>query len=456
MVMIRITNKGMPVVSDLRTYMELLRKQGELNLLESPVDLEQELGSILATVEKGGLPAVHFKNLKGRPGEVVGGLLSSHKKIALALGCETNEISKVLMEAYEHPVKPKEVATAEFHANILTGTEASLLELPIPTHAPLDGGPFITAGACISKDPETGRQNVSFQRMHIKSANRSGIMINEWRHLREMMKKAWAKGEGLPIAVAVGVDPAILIAAGFRYDGDEMEIASAIRKQPIKVVKCQTSDIMVPAHAEFVLEGEILPDTLEKEGPLAEFTGHYGKLWESPVFKLKAICRRDGAIWQTMNGGSFEHINLGNVLPREPLLEKHCTYVSANVLDVHIPPYGSGFLAIVQMRKSNDGEPKNVAMAAMTSHVNIKNVIVVDEDTDIYNAAEVWWAVTNRVNPREDVFVIPNSQGHELDPCSDSVGVQNKTGIDATSKAHMKDLKKVVYPSYDLSTLDFS
>ena len=444
------------MINDLRSYMNVLREQGELNLLESPVDLNRELGSILASVEKKGMPAVHFTNLKEREGEVVGGLLSSHRKIALALGCDTREISKVLMRGYENPVKPVEVSTADFHKNIKTGKEASLLELPIPIHAPEDGGPFITAGACISKDPETGRQNVSFQRMHIKSDNRSGIMINEWRHLREMMKKAWAKGEGLPIAIAVGVDPAVLIGAGFRYDGDEMEIASAIRQNPIEVVKCQTSDILVPAHAEYVIEGQILPDLLEKEGPLAEFTGHYGKLWDSPVFELEAICHRDNPIWQTMNGGSFEHINLGNVLPREPLLENYTRYVSKNVLDVHIPPYGGGFLALIQMKKTNPGEPKNVAMAAMTSHVNIKNVIVVDEDTDIYNASEVWWAVTNRVNPREDVFVVPNSQGHELDPCSDPVGVQNKTGIDATSKAHMSDLKKVVYPDYDLSQLAFS
>jgi 2,5-furandicarboxylate decarboxylase 1 len=207
---------------------------------------------------------------------------------------------------------------------------------------------------------------------------------------------------------------------------------------------------MVPAWSEYIIEGEILPGVREEEGPLAEFTGHYGLLWKSPVVEVKAVTHRRDPIWQTLNGGSFEHINLGNVLPREPLLRRHTRYVSKNVKAVHIPPYGSGFLALVQLEKSNEGEPKNVALAAMTAYVNIKNVIVVDSDVDIYNPAEVLWAVNNRVNPREDVFVIPNSQGHELDPCSDETGVQNKMGIDATLPANRKTLKRAVYPSVDL------
>jgi 2,5-furandicarboxylate decarboxylase 1 len=286
--------------------------------------------------------------------------------------------------------------------------------------------------------------------MHIKGPNKMGIMINEWRHLRGFLDKAEAEGKRLPVAVAIGVDPVIMIAAGFRYDGDEADLAGGLRGKAIETVKCITSDIRVPATSEYVIEGEIIPGVREEEGPLAEFTGHYGMLWKSPVFEVKAITHRKDAIWQTLNGASFEHINLGNVLPREPLLRRHTRYVSKNVKAVHIPPYGSGFLAVVQIDKTNEGEPKNVAMAAMTTYVNIKNVIVVDSDVDIHSPADILWALSNRVNPREDMFIVPNSQGHELDPCSDETGVQNKMGIDATLPAHRKELKKAVYPSVDL------
>jgi 2,5-furandicarboxylate decarboxylase 1 len=169
------------------------------------------------------------------------------------------------------------------------------------------------------------------------------------------------------------------------------------------------------------------------------------------VFHVKAICHRNEPIWQTINGASFEHINLGNVLPREPLLAKYTRYVSKNVKAVHLPPYGSGFLAVVSVDKQNEGEPKNIAMAAMTSHVNIKNVIVVDDDVDIHNPADVLWAVSNRVEPRQDIFTVPNAQGHELDPGSDETGVQTKMGIDATLTKEKRHLKKVVYPTVDLS-----
>jgi 2,5-furandicarboxylate decarboxylase 1 len=439
------------MINDLRSFIDALRAAGQLADIRKEVVLEQEIGSVLATLEKKGGPAALFHTVKGHTSQVAGGLLSDHAKIAIAMECPVSEIAERLERALEHPIPPVEVTSAACQEVIIQGDDLDLSKIPIPIHAPEDGGPFITAGVTIGRDPETGVQNLSYQRMHIKLKDRMGIMINEWRHMREFLNKAEAASQPLPVAVAIGLDPVLMIAAGFRYEGDETEIAGSLRGRPIETVKCVTCDIRVPAHAEYVIEGEILPGVREEEGPLAEFTGHYGLLWKSPVFVVKAITHRKNPVWQTLNGGSFEHINLGNVLPREPLLKKFTRYVSKNVTDVHIPPYGSGFLAIIQLRKSNEGEPKNVAMAAMTTYVNIKNVIVVDTDVDIHTAADVWWAVSNRVNPREDIFIIPNAQGHELDPCSDERGVQNKMGIDATLASAKKALKRVVYPTVDLA-----
>ena len=336
-------------INDLRSFLKVLKENKQLITIDKEINIKWELGSILATLEKKGGEAVYFSKIKGYSIPVVGGLLASHKRIALALGCKVDRISEKLEDALNNPIKPLVIDNPPFKENILTEERVDLNKIPIPVHAPKDGGPFITAGVTVSKDFNNKRQNLSFQRLHIKSNNKTGIMINEWRHLKEFLDKAEAANKPLPMAVVVGVDPAIMIAAGIRYEGDEIEIAGGTRGGAIEVAKCHSCDIYVPANAEFVIEGEIIPKVREEEGPLAEFTGHYGNISESPVFKVKAICYRNNPIWQTLNGGSFEHINLGNVLPREPLLKKFTTYVSKNVKNVYIPPYGSGFLAIISL-----------------------------------------------------------------------------------------------------------
>jgi 2,5-furandicarboxylate decarboxylase 1 len=261
-----------------------------------------------------------------------------------------------------------------------------------------------------------------------------------------------AKGESLPVAVAIGLDPAIMIAAGARYDGDELAIAGAIRGEPVPVTKGVTVDIDIPTHAEIVIEGYLPPDIRQAEGPLAEFHGYYGELWESPIFEVTAICYRNQPIFQTIVPGWDEHIYIGNVLPREPLLLRFVKHVSQNVTGLHIPPYGNGFSAIVQIQKSNPGEPKNAALAAFTAHVNIKQVIVVDPDVNIYDPADVTWALTNRVDWSKDIFLVEGAQGHEMDPTADIRGVHTKIGIDATYKPERRNYgDRIRYPMVDLN-----
>ncbi|MBR4869988.1 MAG: UbiD family decarboxylase [Oscillospiraceae bacterium] len=438
-------------IHDLRSFMEVLKENGRLATVEKEVNLVHEIGSVISTLESESGKAAHFTNVAGTDFSVAGGMLASMDNIALALGVDKSEITDHLAKVIEHPIAPVVVEDAPCHENVLTGDAIDMTRVPVPTHAPLDGGPIITGGVIHSKSLKGGRQNLSFQRMHVKGKDKFCIMINEWRHLKEFYDEAEAEGKALPISVVIGCDPAIYIAAGVRSDEDETGFAGAMRGEPVRWVKSVTNDIYVPADAEFVIEGEIQPYLREEEGPLGEFTGHYSEPWKSPVVKVTAICHRNNAIYQTINGASFEHINLGNVLPREPLLKKFAKYVSSGVTGVHIPPYGDGFLAIVQIRKKNPGEPKNVALAAMMTYVNIKNVIVVDEDVDIYNAADVMWAVSTRVKPEDDIFYVPNAQGHELDPCSDTRGVQTKMGIDATRNTESRTNTRVVYPKVDLS-----
>jgi 2,5-furandicarboxylate decarboxylase 1 len=279
-----------------------------------------------------------------------------------------------------------------------------------------------------------------------------GCDINEWRHVRQFLDVQEEKNEPLPIAVAIGLDPAIMIAAGARYDDDELLIAGAIRGEGVEVCRGVTVDIDIPAEAEIVIEGYLAPHEREDEGPLAEFHGYFGELWPSPVFHVTAVCWRESPIFQTIIPGWNEHVYLGNVLPREPLLLNYVQHVSKNVTGLHIPPYGSGFTAIIALDKSNPGEPRNVAMAAFTAHVNIKWCIVVDPDVNIFDSADVLWALTTRVDWSRDVFLVPEAQGHEMDPTADARGVHTKIGVDATFDKGRREYEgRVQYRSVDLS-----
>ena len=184
---------------------------------------------------------------------------------------------------------------------------------------------------------------------------------------------------------------------------------------------------------KIVVEGFVQPAKRQPEGQTGEFQCDHGELWPSPTFEVTAICWRDKPICQTIIPGWHEHIYIGNVLPREPLLRRFVR-VPNPTANVHIPPYANGFLAIIQIERDNPGQPKNLAMAAMAAHMTIRNVVVVDEDIDIYDPGEILWALANRVDWTQDTFIEPDAQGDEMDPAAKERGVGAKLGIDATYK----------------------
>jgi 2,5-furandicarboxylate decarboxylase 1 len=447
-------------IYDLRSYIEVLEEARLLTHVNKPVQLDHELANVAATLARQGQGPVVFEQ-PARDGAtfrwpVFANAVVSPSSAALALQCAVGEVPNQMGKALEigNGIQPQLVdETPTWKQNVLTGDQINLYQLPIPTHGEHDGGPFITGGVTVCTDPVSGRGNLSYNRMQILGPHTFGFNVNEWRHVMQFYKHHQAKDEPLQVAIAIGLDPAIMIAAGARYDDDELAIAGALRGEPVKTSRGVTVDVRVPFYSEIVIEGYLPPHIRHAEGPLAEFHGYYGELWESPTFEVTAICFRNNPIYQTIIPGWDEHIYIGNVLPREPLLLRFVRHVSRNVTALHIPPYGNGFLALVQLNKSNPGEPKNVAMAAFTAHVNIAKVIVVDPDVNIYDPADVLWALTNRVDWGRDTFLVPGAQGHEMDPTADMRGVQTKMGIDATYKPERRPYgSRVTYPSVNLKS----
>lgn len=447
-------------IFDLRSYLSVLDDARHLTTMRQPVNLKHELANVAATLARQGPGPALFAHPAG-VGDVFNWAVFANAVVnpasaALALECAPGEVPERMGAVLElnNAIPPQISAEIpSWKANVLTGEAIDLYQLPIPTHGAHDGGPFITGGVTVCTDPVSGRGNLSYNRMQILDKRTFGFNVNEWRHVMQFYKYHQDRDEPLLVAIAIGLDPAIMIAAGARYDGDELAIAGALRGKPVPVSPGVTVDVKIPFHAEIVIEGYLPPHIRRPEGPLAEFHGYYGELWNSPTFEVTAVCFRHDPIYQTIIPGWDEHIYIGNVLPREPLLLRFARHVSPNVTGLHIPPYGNGFLAVVQLAKTNPGEPKNVALAAFTAHVNIAKVIVVDQDVNIFDPADVLWALTNRVDWDRDIFLVPGAQGHEMDPTADPCGVQTKLGIDATYKPERRAYgERVTYPQVNLKS----
>ncbi len=434
---------------DLRKFLDVVRDAGELYEVRKPVDPVRELGAVLNACERAG-KAAFFHSVKGFDTPVTGALLSSKRRIALALQCEPAEVGARMAQATQKPVQPEKHGGSAPCQEVVV-KKPDLGAWPIPTHSPLDAGPFITAGVVIARDPESGRHNLSYNRMQIYGRDRAGISMNIWRHIKAFFDGIEPKGRNLPFCVALGPDPVVMMAGAFRYDGDEYEIAGSLRGAPIPVVRAMTCDVLVPAFSEIILEGEVLAGERQMEGPMAEFTGHYSGADPKHVVRITAITHRASPIFQTMNGGGYEHVSVGNMITREPLLERFVRHISPRVKAVHLPPYAAGFTAIVALDNPEPGEARNVALAAMAAHVNFKTVIVVDADVDIFDPADVLWALATRARWDRGFVPVPGAHGNELDPSSDEHGIVAKAIIDATLPAEKRDrYLKVAYPPVDL------
>ncbi|MCY4176337.1 MAG: UbiD family decarboxylase [Acidimicrobiaceae bacterium] len=440
-------------INDLRSYMAAAEDAGMLNRISRPVSLKHELADVAATLERSDAGPALFEAPKDSPWPIFSGAVSSRRTASLALGCESDEVVDRMGQALEPAdgIAPVRVDSAAWHDNCLAGDAVDLASVPVPTHSRGDGGAFITGAVSVTKDPVSGRGNLSYNRMLVLGRNILGFNLNEWRDIGTFMRNRADPQAPFDVALAIGLDPAVMIAAGVRTTADELSIAGALRRQPVEVCRGVSADVDVPAHAEVVIEGRIRPGERADEGPLAEFHGYHGEMWPSPTVEVTAVSWRHSPVFQTIIPGWYEHVFIGNVLPREPLLRRFVRHIDSGA-DVCIPPYGNGFLAVIQIDRDNPGTPKNLAMAALSAHINIRNVVVVDRDIDVTQPSELHWALTNRVHWTDDVFTVAGAQGHEMDPTAQDRGVSTKVGIDATYKRERREYgERVAYAPVDLS-----
>ena len=451
---------------DLRDFIDLLEKEGELKRIKTEVSAELEITEISDRTLRNGGPALLFENVKGSKLPLLANLFGSTKRIAMAMGQEDLEgLRDVgnLLAFLKEPKPPsgwKDLwqslpsykSVLNISPNIkrkalcqeisIEEKDVDLTILPIQTSWPEDAGPLVTWPLVITKGPEKERQNLGIYRMQLHGRNK---LIMRWLSHRGGALdfqdwKAKYPNKPFPVSVALGADPATILATVTPVPDtlSEYAFAGLLRGSKTDVVKSQTNELQVPASAEIVLEGHIQADEIAEEGPFGDHTGYYNEVEKFPVFTVKRITHRKNPIYHSTYTGRppDEPAMLGVALNEVfvPLLQKQFPEVQ----DFYLPPEGCSYrMALVSMKKKYPGHAKRVMMGVwsfLRQFMYTKFIIVVDEDIDIRQWEDVIWAITTRMDPSRDTVLIENTPIDYLDFASPVSGLGSKMGLDATNK----------------------
>ncbi len=414
---------------DLRDAIKILESEGELICIKQNLSPKFEIPAALKLLDGG--PAVLFENVQGYSFRIVGGICNSRRKLSLALKVPENKLHDLLIKAIDNPLPPIEVEDAPVKE---VSESIDLRKLPILTHYERDAGPYITCGVIIAKDVIEGFQNMSFHRMLVLDHETLVLRVVP-RHLYQMIKRANSIGKPLPIAIVIGLHPAILLAAASSppFKIDELHVANSLLNGSLTVTKCTHNEIFVPANAEMVIEAYIYPSKLADEGPFVDATGTYDIKRKQPIIKAIRLFRRRDAIYQALLPASLEHRLLMG-FHREALIKKYVSQVVPEVKDVRLTFGGCGWLhAVISIKKLSEGDGKNAIFAAFAAHPSLKHVIVVDDDVDINNLNDIEWAIATRFQADKDLIVIHNARGSSIDPSANQEKLlTSKMGLDAT------------------------
>ncbi len=438
---------------DLRSFVAAYERAhpGEVVRIAEPVSIEHDVMAVVLEYERRRRwPILFFEKVAGHDIPIVANVVASRRALAFALGVDERGLAAEYARRIKKYQKPVVVADPAFRARVVTGDAVSLEALPIPVYFPGDAGRYLTAGMLVARDPDTGVETEGYHRFQVKGPRRLGVSLHSRRRMFEYQRRAEAKGRPLSCAVVLGLHP--LIAMGsLAYpppDVGKFEVVGGLLGEPLEVAPCLTTDLLVPAAAEIVIEGEILPGVREPEGPFGEFTGYVSRRSTEHVFVAKALATRERPWFQSIGSGrAGDHITtLG--LVREAEITNALARVIPNVRGVHVPLSGtSSFTAYVAIRQSRPGEAKHVIPIVLGVDHYLKLVIVVDDDIDVFDESDVLWAVATRMQADRDLVTIAGSLGAMLDPSADDRGVTAKLGIDATRPFGQPFAEKLVMPA---------
>jgi UbiD family decarboxylase len=375
--------------------------------------------------------------------------VASRSALAFALGVDERGLAREYARRIKDYVKPVVVPDPPFRHRVLAGPALDLARLPIPRYFPGDAGRYLTAGMLVARDPDTGVETEGYHRFQLKGRDRMGVSLHSRRRMFEYQRRAEVKGQPLPCAIVLGLHPLVSMGSLAYPPSDigKFEVVGGLLGEPLQVAPCATIDLHVPASAEIMIEGEILPGVREPEGPFGEFTGYMSRRSTEHVFVAKAVAMRERPWFQSIGSGrAGDHITTLGLI-REAEIANALGRVIPNVRGVHVPLSGtSSFTAYVSIAQSRPGEAKHVIPIVLGVDHYLKLVVVVDDDVDVFDESEVLWAIATRMQADRDLVVISGSLGAMLDPSADERGLTAKLGIDATRPFGQPFAEKLVMP----------
>ena len=424
------------MAQSLTAFLDLVKRTRpeEIVMISREIDPAYELTALVVKLEREGRrrPVVICERLKGSKFPVLTNLHASRSRLALAMSSAPQDMLRTYLRAMDKPIPPVVVKTGPCKDTIATGDKIDLYDLPQLLHHEGDAGAYITAAISFAKDPGGESWNCAYNRLMIKGKDTTSIHLTAGKHLWEFQKIAESRGEPLPVAFAIGVHPAIALGALAigSIDEDERAIMGGLLGEPLELVRCETSDVLVPAHAEMIIEAEILPAARTPEGPFGEFTGYSLGEREREVVKVKAITHRTGAFFQDITVAHLDHMLLSTI-PMEANLYRAVRAMVPSVKAVRVP---APFTCYVSIEQRLVGQAVNAILAVLGADLYMKRVVVVDQDVDIFDDRQVTWALATRCQPDRDVAIITNARGSDLDPSAKEDGYTAKWGVDATAK----------------------
>lgn len=423
---------GSTVTASLRDFLSTLDEHDLVDIVNEPVNRNFDMAAILSLCEQG--PAIRFEHVEGSELGAVGNVVNTRERIALALGIPPAQIGTALLDSIARPIATRLRASGPCQEVV---EQADLMSLPIPHFFEQETGPYITGGVILATDVVTGERNMSFARLKILDGKRAMLGVSPNHHLGKMSRRAAAAGLDLPIAVAIGTHPAIMLAACLylAFGDDELECAGRLLGQPVDVVRAITSEILVPADAELILEGVVAPTEIVPEGLVSEFHGRYHDYGPGLVVAFDRVTRRRDALFQVILPGLHqEHLLLGAV----PIAAGLCAQlqrIAANVTDVAVPDTGAGrTTAVVAVDHILPGQARQLMMACFSAVSLIKQVVIVDDEIDPWNVDAVEWARVFNARPERDFLIVPGTRTDRSDPLAQNFTI-GKLGVDATQKS---------------------
>lgn len=417
-------------MEDLHGLLDRFECAGRLLRITTEVDPRFELPGVCTRLHRDERLRQHvalFERVRGHTMPVVGNLYDTREKVAFAMRCDVHELLPRSVHAIDHPIPPVIVERGPCQEVVLDPPD--LRRLPLCTNSELDGGPYVNAGLHFTVNPRSGVRNLGCQRDMYHEPGLLGIWMAP-THMFQHYLMMEAEDRPLPVAIVVGTHPALMLASQMRlaFDEDELAVAGALLGGPIEMVSCRTIPLEVPADAEVVIEGEVLPHERRREGPFGEFARLYGSARDLPVVRITAITHRRDAVWNNIIAATIPENAVIGAAGREPALFKTVHAAVPTVTAVHMPTgSGANFHAVIALQKRAEGEPQKAAFAAFAHQDLIKHVWVVDDDIDIYNYADVDYAVATRFQADRDLYVIPRVKGNPLDPAADEYATGRAT-----------------------------